>query len=325
MGTPKSVKNQAKRADELHKEVYGKEGDDKGTPPKVEDIPAKAPIEPEPSKVEPAVVNTQPVIPVKGAEDFEHKYRVIQGKFDAEVPALQAQVASLTEQVRKFMENKVDEPVKKPENFDAAINALKEQYGEEFTSMVNDATEAKATVIAEKIANKIVDERLKDISHRVDSVAEVQVQSASERFMSSLEKGLGKGWDTGINKDPRFLTWLNTPIDAELGVETYMDRLTAAYNILDDAKVLTIFNRYIKLNPQVEDANASKLAELIVPENQGGGDDLADLNKEKKTYTKAEVNKFYKDSAAGLYKDRPEEKARMESDIFAAQSEGRIT
>jgi hypothetical protein len=121
------------------------------------------------------------------------------------------------------------------------------------------------------------------------------------------------------------LAWLNQPIDAELGDETYMDRLTAAYNSLDDAKVLTIFNRYIKLNPQVAQDTASKLEELIVPENQGGGDDLTNLNKEKKTYTQAEVTQFYTDSAAGVYKDKPEEKASIEADIFAAQNEGRIT
>ena len=319
MGTPKSVRDQAKLADDLLKQQAGnsEEGGDKGTPSKVEE-PAKTPVV-EPAKVEPAAAVAQPVIPVRGAEDFEQKYRVIKGKFDAEVPALQAQVASLTEQVRQFMENKPNEPAKTPENFGEAINAMKDQYGPEFTDMVNNAAAEKAT----EIANKLIDERLKDVNERVDTVAEVQVQTASERFLGNLDRNLPT-WRT-TNTDPVFLAWLNKPIDAELGDETYMDRLTAAYNVLDDTKVLTIFNRYIKLNPQAAQNNASKLEELIVPENQGGGDDLADLNKEKKTYTTAEVNKFYKDSAAGLYKDRPEEKKRMEADIFAAQSEGRIT
>ena len=323
MGTPQSVKDQAKRAEELHKEVYGGEGKDKGTPPEGED-PAKAPVV-EPAKVEPAAAVTQSVLPVKGAEDFEHKFRVMKGKFDAEVPALQAQVASLTEQVKQFMENKPNEPAKTPENFDAAITALQEQYGTEFTTMVNNAADSRAEAKAIEIANKIVDERLKDINAKVETVAEVQVQSAADRFMVALDKGLGEGWKTGINKDPNFLAWLNKPIDAELGNETYMDRLTAAYNSLDDAKVLTIFNRYIKLNPQAAKDTASELEKLIVPENSGGGDDLANLNKEKKTYTGAEVDQFYADSAAGKYKDRPEEKARLEADIFAAQNEGRIT
>ena len=323
MGTPKSVRDQAKLADDLLKQQAGngEEGGDKGTPPKVEE-PAKAPVV-EPAKVEPAAAVTQPVIPVRGAEDFEQKYRVMQGKYDAEVPALRLQVETLTEQVRKFMENKPSDPVKKPENFDAAIKAMEKEYGPEFTDMVNNAAAEKATVIAKEIANQIVDERLKDINQKVETVAEVQVQTASERFLGNLDRNLPT-WRT-TNTDPTFLAWLNKPIDAELGDETYMDRLTAAYNVLDDTKVLTIFNRYLKLNPQVEDINASKLEELIVPDNQGGGDDLANLNKEKKTYTTAEVNQFYVDSAAGKYKDKPEEKKRMETDIFAAQSEGRIT
>ena len=324
---PKSVRDQAKNADDLHKKAYGTEGDDKGTPPKVENEPAKAPIVTDPPKKEPAPepVVVQPVIPVKGAEDFEQKYRVIQGKYDAEIPALLSQVADLTEQVRKFMENKPNEPAKKPENFSKAIEALQEQYGPEFTDMVNNSAEARATVIAKEIANQIVDERLKDVTHKVDIVAEAQVQTESERFYTAMEKGLGKGWGTGINKDPHFNTWLATPIDAELSGETYKDKLIAAHSSLDDVKALTIFNRYIKLNPQAKDTNASKLEELIIPEDKGGGDDLANLSKEKKTYTQAEVSQFYTDSAAGKYKDRPEEKARIEADIFAAQSEGRIT
>jgi len=321
MGVPKSVRDQAKKADDLLK-AQASGGKDEGTPTKVEDEPAKAPVV-EPVKAEPVAAVSQPVIPVRGAEDFEQKYRVIQGKYDKEVPVLQTQVADLTEQVRKFMENKPNEPVKTPENFDAAINALKEQYGEEFTTMVNNATEAKATTIAKDIANQIVDERLKDINARVETVAETQVQSASERFFGNLDGSLSN-WRT-INTDPTFLAWLNKPIDAELGGETYMDKLKAAYNSLDDAMVLTIFNRYIKLNPNAAQSNTSKLDELVIPADHGGGDDLTNLNAEKKTYTTAEVNQFYADSAAGKYKDRPEEKVKTEADIFAAQSEGRIT
>ena len=81
MSLPKSVRDQAKKAEDLHKEVYGKEGEDKGTPSKVEDEPEKAPVKAEPAKEpapEPLLV--QPVIPVQGAEDFEQKYSVIPGK-----------------------------------------------------------------------------------------------------------------------------------------------------------------------------------------------------------------------------------------------------
>jgi hypothetical protein len=314
---PKSVQDQAKRADDLLKAQAGG-GKEEGTPTKVEVEPAKAPVV-EPAKVEPVAAVSQPVIPVKGSEDFEQKYRVIQGKYNAEIPALQTQVETLTDQVKKFMENKQAEPAKTPENFNEAVKAMEDQYGPEFTEMVNNAAGARAA----EIANGIVDERLKDINHRVDTVAETQVQTASEKFYGNLNTGLSN-WKT-INSDPTFLAWLSKPIDAELGGETYMDKLKAAYNSLNDAMVLTIFNRHLKLNPQAAQDNTSKLEELIVPENQGGGEDLTNLNKEKKTYTQAEVSQFYTDSAAGKYKDRPEEKAQMEADIFAAQSEGRIT
>ena len=325
MGQPQSVKDQAKKADDLIK-AQANQGTDEGTPPKVEVEPAKAPVV-EPVVVDPVPVVHQPVIPVKGTEDFEQKYRVIKGKYDTEIPALRDQVEGLTEQVRKFMENKPNEPAKTPENFDEALAEMTEQYGEQFASIVNNAAEEKATVIAKEIAkdiaNQIVDERLKELNGRVDTVSEVQVQTASEKFYANLDSGL-PSWRT-INTDPPFLAWLSKPIDAELGGETYMDKLKASYGSLNDSMVLTIFNRYLKLNPDATKSNTSNLEELIVPDDKGGADDLTNLNAEKKKYSQAEINQFYTDSAAGKYKDRPEEKARMEADIFAAQSDGRIT
>jgi hypothetical protein len=44
-----------------------------------------------------------------------------------------------------------------------------------------------------------------------------------------------------------------------------------------------------------------------------------------KTYSPADIQKFFNDVRAGKYKGREPERSRIERDIFAAQRENRIT
>jgi hypothetical protein len=44
----------------------------------------------------------------------------------------------------------------------------------------------------------------------------------------------------------------------------------------------------------------------------------------QRTYTTADISKFYDDVRKGVFRGREEEKGRLERDIFSAQQEGRI-
>ena len=322
MAIPKNVQNQVDRADKLHNEMYG--DDDKGRKGK-EGIPddKKAP-EKEKPPVEP-VVDVAPVIPDPDVENFKQQYLVIKGKYDKEIPALRAQVEEFGEEIKRLKESPKNPESAEPENLDEAVAKLQEQYGAEFTTMINSHTDARAEAKAVEIATRIVDEKMKGMKETVNQVVNTQVGTEETRFFNAMNKGLGEGWKTGINKDPKFIAWLNKPIDPELGHETYFDKLTVAYNAFDDVKVLAIFNRYIKTNPQAlaDEKRKSDLETQVVPESQGG--DNLPVETKGKNYSRADIDQFYKDCRTGKYDNDPAEKARIDADIIAAGAEGRVT
>ena len=65
-----------------------------------------------------------------------------------------------------------------------------------------------------------------------------------------------------------------------------------------------------------------ELAKQVAP---GRGRSAKPTASEGKTYTTADIKKFFEDVRMGKYKSREEERGKIERDIFAAQQEGRIT
>lgn len=333
MAIPKSVEEQGKAADKLHKEIYAPEKKgDKGTPPKVEKLEKAPEIEkvvPPAKEKEP--VHVEPAIPDRETEVLRQQHIVLQGKYDAEVPALHEQVGNLTEEIKRLKESHNSPPSDSaPDNFDEAVKAMESQYGAEFISFVDRKTESKATEIATRIVNEKmqdVDKRMGSVEDNVDLVVNNQAQTEKERFENALKDGLGKDWRTGVNRDAGLNVWLNTPIDAELGDETYRDKLNTAVASLDDITVLNIFNRYKQIDPAAlsEKKTKEELEALVVADGQGGGGDTLDGDGSKKIYSRADITRHYRDVNDGKYKNNPAEATRIDIDIVAAGNEGRIT
>jgi hypothetical protein len=323
---PNSVRKASEKADKIHKEVYGnkEEGDDKGTPPKVEDPPKKAPeVEPEPAP-EPAPVAAAPAIADPNEVDYEHKYRVIQGKYDKEVPELRNHVGELSKEVKRLTESMASQPSggdDSPSSFDEEIAKINAAYGEELTSFINSMASSKAT----EIANRIVDEKFGEMNEKVDNVVTNNAETQHSRFLATLDESL-EGWRV-LNRDQKFINWLDQLIDPEIGTETYKERLNMAVQAADSSKALAIFNRYMKSNPEslADEKRNSELEELVTPVGQGGAEGPTPDNSGKKIYGKAEIDQFYKDCRTGKYKNDPAAKAEKEQEIFAAQNEGRIS
>jgi hypothetical protein len=65
------------------------------------------------------------------------------------------------------------------------------------------------------------------------------------------------------------------------------------------------------------------LNEYVAPGTPKGGGN-AGAPRDKRIWSTPEIGKFYSDVQKGRYKNRPEDKARIEADIVAATREGRI-
>ena len=97
MGLPKAVQRMAEQADQMVEEIIGKAGDEPAI--------AETGTVPEQQVEQPAQQQAPApeVVEKQSSTDWEHKYRTIQSKFDAEVPRLHSNVRDLTKRVNDLL------------------------------------------------------------------------------------------------------------------------------------------------------------------------------------------------------------------------------
>lgn len=235
---------EVKKAEALAAEEAKKAKDKKEKPPKTaEEIKAAEEEATLGKEVKPA--KEEPV-------DYEQKYKVLQGKYDAEVPGLQEALSGANETIAS--QNKIIasvQPGKPPgegeeektaeqkaaEEASEAEGKLKvedfEGYGAEMIEMVN-LVKGQAKTIREQ------DEKLKKIDERQDESEDRDVASAATTFYTDLTKEV-EDWRT-INKSKEFLGWL-----AEKDPFTGLTRHTLledAHAVLDLDRVAHFFTAF---------------------------------------------------------------------------------
>lgn len=326
---PKAVREQTEAADALLEQLYGKDE-------KIEDEQREEP-KPEPKPEEPA----QP----PAESDPDHKYKVLKGKYDKEVPRLHRQIREASQTNQQLMEriNKLEIQIqnmrteKKPTKEPEPVVSQEEidSFGPDLIDIIRRVAKAETGVV--------LDEKLKPVQQSVKHVQETVAQdkqsmarSARERLLEALNEQVPE-WQH-MNTDEDFLEWLDEE-DPYAGVPR-AELLTAAYKENDAPRVIKFFKGFQKENAVVtptdepsdetpEKQNPEQpLDELVAPGTPKTGSAGAQKESGKKIWTQAEIQKFYayKNEFIKKFpeKDLPEKVILMEKDIFAAQSEDRI-
>ncbi len=309
----------------------------------VEPAPAPAPaepvvvVEPEPAPAEPVVEDTA-----------EHRYRVLQGKYNAEVPKLirelreakstigdQQQRITNTESLLASLQHVRTAPVE-PEApvVDAPVITPEEtaQFGPDLEDYIE-------RVAARRIMPEI-DARLAPVSDRVTGVEQSASLAAHDVAVSERDKvmlALAKAvpdWETQ-NENEDFLKWLNEN-DPYAGVPRGQ-LLTHAFQAHDSVRVIAFFRGFqtenavvapeppvTPLEPPVEPQQ--KLDDLVAPGTPKTGTTSAPNESGKRVWTQQEISTFFAKKNEFIRKGKPvpEEYDLVERDIFAAQHEGRI-
>jgi len=118
-------------------------------------------------------------------------------------------------------------------------------------------------------------------------------------------------------------------VDSLTGVtrQTYLDD---AQRALDASRVASFFRTWLESTGQAAVAQstgnspASELEKQVSPGRSRSTGTPATTN-QGKTYSPADIQKFFNDVRSGKYKGREQDRSRIERDIFAAQRENRIT
>lgn len=275
------------------------------TPP----APAPAPVA-EPAPPPPAPAPT---------ENWEQKFRTLQGRFNAEIPelraretALNSRVAALTEQISALAKAPTKpEPVVDPRD--------SQQFGEDMVEMVQrnarqvyDALRAEFSQLAEQLGARVA-----ELETKVGGVTKQTEQTLEDSFYSTLGDQV-PDWKQ-INELQGWLDWL-AEIDPVYGLPRQA-ALDSAYQRLDARRVVAIFKQF--KDAQKRTAPPS-LESQLTPASGGSAPAPTPAAGPKPVLSQKFLQTFYGDVAKGRYASRPQEQQRIEAEINLAAQEGRI-
>jgi hypothetical protein len=344
---PKAVRAQIEKANQLAQEYHKSLQPADGQPPAADPPSGEPPATPPTASGEPPA--TPPAPPQEG---WEQKYKVLQGKYNAEVPRLQKKVQDQDEQLRSFQSQLTAtqnllaslsaqrEPApaaSQPATPPAATKLVKDEEVKEFGADLIDVIRRAAREEMSGLLPEI-DRRVAPVAQRVDQVAQAAQQVGARVARSDQQTVLAlldqtvPNWQE-VNGDPGFLEWL-AQVDPYAGRERG-DLLQQAYKAHDGPRVVAFFSGYLKEHAAVTPPPAPKpaaaapapqrtLEQMVAPGTPKTGAAGTQDGSGKRVWSRKEIGMFYADVQAGRFKGTPEQRKAIEADIFAAQRENRI-
>lgn len=269
---------------------------------------------------------------VKEEQTAEQRYRTLQGMYNADTARFRAENNQLTQRVSQ-LEQLIASLSEAPAGAAQPAATQKfvtdkdvEEYGDSVDVMRRAAREELMATRAEIDGLKRALAQLQtNVVPKVESVVQRQALNAEQVFWSELSAEVPDWRDINANQD--FHSWL-LEVDPLSGMprQTFLDN---AQNQLDARRVAGFFKTWQALNggsvaQTTRNTAASQLEKQVMP-GRGRTSSGATTGTDTKTYTRADVAKFFDDVRKGVYKGREQERDRIERDIFAAQRESRIT
>lgn len=268
----------------------------------------------------------------KEEQTAEQRYRTLQGMYNADTARLRAENNQLSQrvaQLEQLMASLSAAPAPTAQQTPAQkliTDKDVEEYGDSIDVMRRAAREEVLAARAEiDDLKRVIAQLQTNVVPKVESVVQHQALNAEQTFWSKLTAQV-PDWRE-INADQGFHGWL-LEVDPLSGM-TRQQFLDAAQGQLDADRVAGFFKTWQSLNggsvaQQTRSTTASQLEKQVAP-GRGRTATTTTVGSEAKSYSRADVAKFFDDVRKGLYKGREQERDRTERDIFAAQREGRIT
>lgn len=280
------------------------------------------------------------------AQEQRHKDEVTQLRQDnAALRDLIAGFNSRMERMEARAERARPEPEPaKPAFTPATYAPVTDREREEHGDILDVAARAAAALLDARF--KAIEQRIGELQPRVEqaeakagSAERTTAKTARDRTMEAILAAV-PNFEV-VNKDPEFLRWLGE--EDEFSGEPRQALLTRAFNKHDAQRVIRFFKTYL------QQTGVSTGGELVAdtppaapnsPNGAGGGRPRVDPatlvapargrsaprngTQPQIMWTQKDIADFYADVKAGRFKSNPGEAERLERDLFAAQSEGRV-
>jgi len=314
MALPRAIQKQVEDADAFVSQMTGQTDNTETDPNSIQNTA------PDPEPQQPISQEPEPksVIP---EETWERKYLTLKGMYDAEVPRLHAQMRELNGQVQSLIaENataRAQQPAAQPSSSKTLITEQdKEAFGSDLLDLIDRASEQKVAEFRNH--NSQLMGEIKELKGKLGDVSERQGVSDKDRFIAKLAAQV-PNWET-LNVDQGFLAWL-AEVDPIYGLPRQV-ALSNAYESSDADRTAIIFKQYQGMLAPTQQRPSQQLQSQVAPTRSRASSAPATSAGDKPIYSQDQIANFYNEWIKGHID--PTEAERIEKDINAAYSEGRI-
>ena len=357
MGIPKKVAEQAKLADEMAKQLLGQ--DQPQAVPPVGNTQAAAPQDvnnqqnaaPQAQVVEPAVAPQAPqgettpappqapqAAPCPECAKWEQRYRVLQGKYDAEVPRLTYRIAFLENQIEDLKKNNQqvanNQTQAAPDvnvqatsladilrnSNDDRLKSFRENFPDIFDFVV---------LAVDQVANNTK----KAIEEKLASIEQVSVKNLEEKFWREIQSAV-PDWQTICNDNSNI--WAEWLLKKDrYSPKRRLDLLKEAQAAFDSQAVINMLNDFKKemgmgggnpvASPQTNNPapnQTTRPQQVVMPPS--GPASVPSSSGQAEFITRSFINQFYQDKARGRFYGREKLMNEIEAKINKAVMEGRV-
>jgi regulator of replication initiation timing len=315
-GEHPQAKRARERAEKAHRDAYENGGNtDDPTATTLDETPDPVTGElPVPSDPDDTDLKPGDVAPddksIRGQEDFEHKYRVLRGKYDAEVPRLTKQVRGLSDD-------------------NARLNSEVIRLRQQLNSQTSTAGEELEQKVSEQFSPELVD----SVKQLIQQSQQQQTSSSEDNVVVTfLANALGQDEFESINNHPEFMAWLeeSDPLSGKRRMFLLHEAMEGAKQGIEEGfrTALNIFTNWpgpvetpkADEPPAKESPSLDDIAEPDIGKQSPGNPDKAPGN----VITREYIQQFYDEKRRKPGSRTEEEWNRLEAEIIAAQSEGRV-
>lgn len=248
----------------------------------------------------------------KPSEDYEQKYKTLQGIFNKQTSDLRAQLAEQAAATKQLQEQ-LAEARRVAEEKEAAVFGTDEDranFGSDFVELVERGVEARTADYRKEIAS--LKAQLADMGSTLNRVGQDAEVSRHAAFLADLDT-LVPNWKEQ-NNDPAFLEWLRDadPVSGMVR-QDILTRYESERNARQVANIFNAFNGNAQRQP-----SRQTLAQQVSPSRGHSGANP----QSKPVYTEQQVANFYDAWRRGMYTE--EQGKALEKEIELAYVEGRI-
>jgi hypothetical protein len=360
---PEAVRRQAERADALLRQIgaagappedqnksgtefttavnegeqQGQPAPDRGQPSPEEGQQGELPLEGGEYRGEPPTPAEQPR--EQDAGYWKQRHDTVQGKYNAEtaelrgrVRALEGHIASLQELLAKMntMPAQQQPPAQvafqqPPPQSTEITDEDRESYGDELIHNVGRWSRAQLNPEIENLKRQLEELR---------GQASTANATLRQNHVHAMLDAQVPDWQQ-IDHDSRFIAWLDQ-VDPFTGYKR-QQLLNDAYQRGDAPRTTAFFQAFLREHTAQNQPPRSPPAHTRAQPGGAGSVPLAELAApgrgrpaspgappEKRLWSQQDIAAFYSDVNRGRFRGRESEKVRLEKDVFAAISEGRI-